>query len=55
MTTYRNNAARFPNVADTTTFRNWIIDMVAMLDGAGWVKSTQTGQLDETTVTWPLL
>lgn len=53
MATYRNNAARFPSAADTTTFRNWITDMVAMLNGAGWVKSTQTGQLDETTVTWP--
>lgn len=53
MTTYRNNAARQPTVADTTSFRNWIIDCVATLSGSGWARSAQTGQLDENTVTYP--
>jgi hypothetical protein len=53
MGTYRNNAQRMPSVADTTSFRNWIIDFVAMLEGSGWAQSADTGQLDETTVTYP--
>lgn len=53
MTTYRNNAQRMPYVADTTSFRNWIIDFVAMLESSGWAQAADTGQLDETTVTYP--
>lgn len=53
MSTYRNNAANLCNTADTTRFRAWVTDAVAMLDGAGWNKASDTGMLDETTVTWP--
>lgn len=53
MATYRDNAANMPSVADTTSFRNWIIDVVEMLEGSGWAQAADTGQLDETTVTYP--
>lgn len=53
MATFRNNAANLPSVADTTSFRAWIADMVTMLESSGWAQATDTEQLDETTVTYP--
>lgn len=53
MSTYRNNAANLPNAATTAQFRAWIQDCVTMFGNIGLTKASDTGMLDETTVTWP--
>ncbi|HPE27632.1 MAG TPA: hypothetical protein PLM10_02080 [Saccharofermentans sp.] len=53
MATYMNPAGRLPSAATTDSFRNFIIDMVAMLNASGWSKASDTGMLDETTVVYP--
>lgn len=53
MVTYRNNSANMYSVLTDASFRAWIQDFVTMLDNSGWTRASDTGMLDETTVTLP--
>lgn len=53
MTTYRNSYARFNTTGNDAGFRGWVQDFVATLQGAGWGRLAQVGELDENTVTLP--
>lgn len=54
MGTYTNLSAKFPVAASTSTdARNYIVDQHSNIINSGWAVSSDTGQMDEATVTIP--
>lgn len=54
MSTYTNNSARFfPSSPTTTEARNFLIDQFTGITSSGWSATSDTGQIDEATVTIP--
>lgn len=55
MTTYVNGSARFTNGATTdTAARNYLADFHTTITSSGWVVTSDTGQMDESTVVYGL-
>lgn len=56
MTTYTNVSMRFqPSTATLAEARNYFTDIRALLLNSGWAASSDTGQMDEATVTFDAL
>lgn len=53
MTTYENTAARQRLGVTDTIFQNYVTDMHTLFTSSGWAVASDTGQLDEATVTMP--
>lgn len=54
MGTYRNNAeSMLTGTVDTTKFRAFLLGFKNTLLNSGWAQTSDTGQMDETTVDWP--
>ncbi len=54
MTTYENAVARQRTASTDADFRNYVADLHTLFTSCGWAVASDTGQLNEATVTLPL-